>query len=587
MGIPYYFRKIWDNYPDVVINNIELVYDLYFDFNGIVHWAATKTAEERTYQKKYHDSYEDAILKNIDERIDQIFKLVNPQKQIGFFVDGPAVRAKMKQQLQRRSKGPVELALRDDIKAHYGEEVRDQHFDRSSITPGTPFMTKLNTYIRKLATKYNHLDVIISDSNDPGEGEHKLFNYLKRHRNNLFIDDENPDNSHKIVIVGLDADLIMLSLVSHFENIYLMRESTERNMVDADNIFTFLDIGFFRKLLIGDIRYEITSIDKSTLYQSATTEAIIDDYIFMCFLLGNDFLPHSPALSIKDKGINRLIKYYISVFNELEQHLVIVSDRDDPDKISVNINLEPVSKLITLIANDEDYQMKKVYNNRCKLEDRPPRNYNSNNKPSSNELHRLQYLPAFEVGKELDLEINGFPGWKKIYFNHVLRMKRTEANINDICQNYLEGLKWVLEYYYTETHTWGWIYSYIGAPVFQDLAKYLHECDTFPSEPKENERYVAYSPFSQLMMVISKKSASLLPTPLKLKMTSDDSELAYYYPDEFELNMYFHTQFWETEPILPIIDEQKVETIVKSAPLSQDELKRNSFSKLEIIKKKK
>ena len=40
---------------------------------------------------------------------------------------------------------------------------------------------------------------------------------------------------------------------------------------------------------------------------------LIRDYIFMCFILGNDFIPHSDSLSIRENGINILIQTYVSV----------------------------------------------------------------------------------------------------------------------------------------------------------------------------------------------------------------------------------------------------------------------------------
>jgi 5'-3' exoribonuclease 1 len=587
MGVPYYYRKVWEKFPEVIVTQIALVWDLYFDFNGLIHWAITEASKERVYQSKYHNSYIDFIFKLIEIRVDQHVKLVNPQKRIIICIDGQAVRGKMKQQIQRRSKGPVETEMRKNIKRQYGEEVNEQTFDRVNATPGTEFMHLLNKFVKKIAIKYSkHYEVIISDSNEAGEGEHKLFNFLKRNSGDLVIDKKNPENSQKIVIVGLDADLIMLSLVTHYSNLYLMRESVEKNVKDADNIFTYIDIGLFRQLLVSEIRYNIKAIDKTTLYQKETTESIIDDYIFMCFLLGNDFIPHSPTLSIKHGGIDRLIRHYVYIFNEIGEHLVTIENRNDPDKITAQINFEPVKRLIMLLANEEDEEMKKVFNERCKLEKRPPRNWQNKPKtPADVDLHRLSYLPAFEVGKELDLEIDGFPGWKMKYFNHVLRMKRTETNINAICKNYLEGLNWVLQYYYTENHSWGWMYFYIASPLFQDLAKYLQKCDTFPVETEK--RMVPYSPLTQLMMVISKRSANLLPKPLKDKMTHPESDIAHYYPDDFELNLYFHVQFWETEPILPMIDDVKIETIVNSAPLTKDEIERNSPSKMYVIKKQK
>ena len=96
------------------------------------------------------------------------------------------------------------------------------------------------------------------------------------------------------------SDLIQLSLVSHKENIVLLRETTEYNIENTKGEYVYLKIDDLKKHLIDSLKIR-RIIDK---------EKIIDDYIFICFLLENDFMNHIPSLSLRYGGHDVLIDTY-------------------------------------------------------------------------------------------------------------------------------------------------------------------------------------------------------------------------------------------------------------------------------------
>ena len=86
-------------------------------------------------------------------------------------------------------------------------------------------MEKLNEAIRQFITSFGDIKYIFNSSNIPGEGEHKIMNFIKENKKTL-------DCDGNIIIYGLDADLIMLSMTCRMDNIYLLREEVEFKVVN-------------------------------------------------------------------------------------------------------------------------------------------------------------------------------------------------------------------------------------------------------------------------------------------------------------------------------------------------------------------
>ncbi|KAF3766025.1 hypothetical protein M406DRAFT_351282 [Cryphonectria parasitica EP155] len=259
MGIPAAFRWLSNKYPKIISPVIEdqpVTMDdgtvipvdttqpnpngeefdnLYLDMNGIVH--PCSHPEDRPPPKD-----EEEMMVEVFKYTDRVVNMVRPRKLLMIAVDGVAPRAKMNQQRSRRFRAAQDAKQKEEDKqqlltllkqqnggthpAESTEEVVKKAFDSNSITPGTPFMEILAASLRywcsyKLNTDpaWAKVKVIISDATIPGEGEHKIMNFVRSQRSSP---EHDPNTRH--VIYGLDADLIMLGLATHEPHFRVLRE---------------------------------------------------------------------------------------------------------------------------------------------------------------------------------------------------------------------------------------------------------------------------------------------------------------------------------------------------------------------------
>ena len=259
MGVPAMFRWLSQKYPKIVSTvqeelpkkvgdavipvdrtgpnpNGEEFDNLYLDMNGIVH--PCSHPEDKPAPKTEAD-----MMLAIFEYTDRVLGMVRPRKLLYMAVDGVAPRAKMNQQRSRRFRSAKEAKEKDEERAEFQkilnsqkasrgeditslEQVVEKTWDSNAITPGTPFMHLLAESLQywcayKFTTdpSWKDMKVIISDASVPGEGEHKIMNFIRSQR---AMPTHDPNTSH--VIYGLDADLIMLSLATHEPYFRVLRE---------------------------------------------------------------------------------------------------------------------------------------------------------------------------------------------------------------------------------------------------------------------------------------------------------------------------------------------------------------------------
>ena len=264
MGIPYYVASLLKQHKHIQtdVGNSALEVDcIGIDFNCFIH----------KYLKTENPI--GSIVVALHELLEQTVHA----RHIYIAFDGLVPYSKIVQQRYRRFR-------RQDA----------QEFDKHQISPGTPFMVELENTL-----KFMFPNVVVSGTREPGEGEHKIFTWLRTL----------PESDRrKICIYGLDADLVLISVAQrNLGDIWILREKEDTGYS------TFSVSGLASVLpLDADIFVEMS---------------------VLCF--GNDFMPALGMFSLRNDGYNRAIHYFKQQ-NPLEraandEHKILHKFRKDTD----------------------------------------------------------------------------------------------------------------------------------------------------------------------------------------------------------------------------------------------------------------
>lgn len=526
MGIPYYFYTIINQCQDILIDKCSQCSRLFLDFNSIIH----NTAYALLQKEQDVDTH---IYKDIIDYVDSIVSICTPTDLLYIAIDGVAPCAKMHQQRKRRYMTSYRNQMMSAFKAKNGIESKE--WDSNQITPGTEFMKKLNVYLND-HYKQNPRDfqVIVSGSNEPMEGEHKFIRYIK--------ENPNKDQNKKDVIYGLDADLIMLSLTCESPNIYLMRESTNFQTIKTSSGLTETTKSVcFKYLDIDKLRRSISEY----LYNSDEV-SYMNDYVFICFFLGNDFLPNFPFLKLKYSALDILCDTYKCVHHKLNKVHIIEKKED-----CYSINFEFLKMFLEHLGNVEDKYMQDITNeyDSCK--------YNTNRRPTNKVDKFMLDLDNYPIMNSMTSLINPIKDnkWRLSYYHYLfpdIQMK----DVKNICYNFIEGLQWNMNYYFNRTYSTNWYYKYGYSPSAFDLYNNLciislDEFENIGRKVSSSENDIKIDEEMQLMMVLPPQSIKIMPEKMQKIISNIEYGCCHYYPYKFTLTTYLKYHLWECVPVLP------------------------------------
>ena len=497
MGIPFYFSQITKNHPDIIQDRLDLhEVNIFLDFNCAIHYCNKLLKDDCNKNGVSHDSsdYESLLIQKCSAYVNDILEPLDVHS-LFIAIDGVVPCAKMAQQRKRRY-----------LSVFRNELIPSSSWDSNAISPGTQFMKKLNAQLH--SHQFNAKNVIISDSTEPGEGETKIFNFIKS--NNL--------QSKNVVVYGLDADLIMLSMLIENENtLFLMRES-EFYQHGILSKFLYMNIPLLKSHLIHHIH---------SFKSNSRLQYPIQNYVTLCMLIGNDFIPTLSYLKIKNKSIDYLLHTLIKSISEDNVGELIYFDEG---LSKWRINWIVFQRLLTDLANFEDDEFCKIHNN-----------YYRTSKEFQSESDKIDFYGIFK--KPRDSIFPNKDGWRLRYYSTLFR----NSSIDDICKTYILGIKWNVEYYFNQKCFTEWFYKHEYSPTISDLNIFLTVTDPDKLYLPEGEHYVSED--VHLCSILPKQSHHLLCDTFRKKMCQ--LKYAKLFPVKYEIQTYLKHYLHDCSPLIP------------------------------------
>ncbi|MGH0123271.1 UNVERIFIED_CONTAM: hypothetical protein FKN15_021011 [Acipenser sinensis] len=449
--------------------------------NGIIH--PCTHPEDKAAPKN-----EDEMMVAIFEYIDRLYNIVRPRKVLYMAIDGVAPRAKMNQQRSRRFRASKEGVELTEEKSRIREEV----------------LQRADLIMLGLATHEPNFTIIREEfkPNKPrpcglcGQVGHEIKDCQGVAREKQGEHDQFADS-----LPCSEQEFI-------FIRIAVLREYLERELTMASLPFPF-------------------DIERS-----------IDDWVFMCFFVGNDFLPHLPSLEIREGAIDRLVGIYKDVVHRTgaDKPAFLPSGQFAPQALGRRGGPQPVDN-----PRHAAFNMRMHGRDQQNMTPSGSRDASDGSPSPSGGVKRKAQDSDSEPEPEDNIRL-WEEGWKQRYYKNKFDVDASDEKFRrKVVKSYVEGLCWVLRYYYQGCASWKWYFPFHYAPFASDFKDIKGMFTEFELGTKP------FKPLEQLMSVFPAASGNFLPVSWQKLMTDPNSSIIDFYPDDFAIDLNGKKYAWQVK----------------------------------------
>ena len=511
MGIPSYFRGILVKYPGCLTRTLSITPSaLCFDFNCLIY-RCIRGPSMPIYTTETHDDWEKALLQQIEKTVKEVWTVSGKPKKVLLAVDGVVPMAKIRQQRVRR------------FKSAWLRKNDTETWDTNAITPGTQFMERLGVMLKGINTNWT-----VSGVDEEGEGEHKIMKWLRTG----VLKDTGPSKptaskgpSGPVVVYGLDADLILLSMLTGEEtglDLHLLREKQEFG---------------HKSQSYGEQEYQCMNIREFQKRLGLSGYSMVLNYVGYMSLMGNDFLPHSLTHKLSEDGHEFVMRSMNSLKGKdgsnnstplVDEHGTVSLDVLKGVFEQWSSGTQEEERIMYMIKKKREQAVRGVGKGMAEEEGLP----------------LIWNVEAAFVRDGTLVE-----DWKDVYWNFLHR----SYDKDHVCNEYLKGFQWILDYYTGKPVNMSWIFPAWVPPLWSDLASFLDK--TSPISLQIAGGNTVPTPEEQLSMVLPLESWGLIRNHELRKLPILFPQM---WPKKFGFVSMGRKWLWECEAGIPVLLVEKI-----------------------------
>jgi len=611
---PYYFRQE-DNKKTFFEIIDEIRYDyLMIDFSSLFHTIIEDVRDDvRKNREQISDNdLEPRIMEQIMLKTDSVISSLGSRK-IYISMDGLCDIAKLESKRQWRYNSNLKRKYQKEFTTLFPmETIPREHIDKDEdlitwympdifgdekLFTGSPFMRNLEKNLRQLMAqdKYNDYTVFISGIEEPGEGEHKIFNCIRNIQG--FFPDFLPGAN--ICIYSNDADVVINSLFFD-NNIYVVIENktNSRNVFIpnlAHNLYKTIMYNIYLTILKSAEKEILQTIEEPVNGESSNLIfQIMQDFVFMTFFLGNDYLSCLPTMTVHEGGFEEIFTIYSKSFFQMN-HDIVKQFSFEKLKTTLDLPKGKYRNLVYFYENetkiDQDFlisilnqfswiekkKLPKITEQKIFYSEKRSKYFPEPVLKNKWLWERSPYNPMFLNCRwdwgEIDIssvfkgsfEIidyktvdQGKDEYYKIYFDaNTFEMKK------ECIENYLLGLKYLVKGYFDNDFDWNWHCPFSVSPFGFDIYKHLKKIDLRKLNLNKcrrisrEEHLILTNPKSSFHWFMSDLNSSYQGLCQKILESEDD-----FFPDEEEIEWVVGDQIF-LQNIYPRIPAMDIEILQK------------------------